>query len=160
MPTPRNGETREEFLARRRIYDRAYEPTKRKRTPTGKRVYTDEQKARTNAVRREKRALLRSYDSDLRNFQSYLKATRGKVVTPQVANWFRQGFHKVGAASDLDIRYRRLFLAWLYGYQHGRPTTISASENRADTLSRRQLETISGFDWVKWRADYKAFAEG
>lgn len=159
MPTPRKSETREQFLARRREYDRSYERVKRPRTPTGKRVYTDEQKVRINSNRRAKRALLRSNDADLRDFSSYVKATKGRIVSPEVADWFRLGFHKTGTATDIDIRYRRLFLSWVYGNQHGRPTNKASVENRADSLSRRVLESISGFDWVKWRADYKAFAE-
>lgn len=138
MPTPRKSETREQFLARRREYDRTYERTKRARDAAGKRIRKT--KAR----------------SDLDKHPSWVTSVRGKSPTDQLAQWFRDGLLKVGPATSADIEARRLFLSWMYAYKHNKPHDIASLQRRAAALSRRVLERNSGFNWMVWREDYEA----
>jgi len=155
MPTPRKSETRLEFLARRREYDRKYEKQKRTRTPEGKRVYTREQKDRSNTKRREKRARDREQFGSLANWRSWRKSIAGKDPNAGVAKWFRNGFAKTGTATDADIIARRSFLAWMMAYKTKFPQTDpEAIARRVEAQSRTTLEQGAGFDWRLWQADY------
>lgn len=163
MPTPRKGETREQFLSRRRTYDRDYERAKRPKNERGKRLYTREQLDRANARRKAKRAEKRKlpqspprYDySDLETIPSWVKSVRGRMVTPQIAEWFRRGFLKTGPANEGDIIARRSFLAWMLAHKSKFPkTTPQDIARRIANQSRQTIETGAGFDWLLWREDY------
>jgi hypothetical protein len=165
MPTQRTGETRTEFLSRRRKYDREYEHAKRPRTPAGKRIRSREQMDRDNTRRREKRAQEKlqriggapsnPYE-DLIRHPSWVKSIRGKTPTPEVARWFRRGFLKIGPANEGDIFARRAFLAWMLAYKSKVPRTTTADiKRRVGNQSRQTIEQGAGFDWVLWREDYE-----
>lgn len=94
--------------------------------------------------------------ADLEKYPSWVRAVRGRKPTKQVADWFRQGFLKVGPSSDADKLARGSFLSWVVGTRPGRGDTRARIKARAKAMGNKTLGQIAqpDFNWKLWREDY------